>query len=56
VFGNAGADGAGQINIENGTVAEGNFTAEYHAFQISQAGDPGICEVYFIISSSMVKI
>ena len=55
--GNAGADGSGNINTENGTVVEGDFTAQYYVFQISQAGDdPGICEVYFLISSQSVSL
>ena len=53
VTGNPGSDGKGQIHIiNNGLILVGSFTIRYWSFQISDAGDANIGEIYFTISSA----
>ena len=55
VRGDAGADGRGDVSSQSGSVTLGLYTASYHVFQISGAGDPSIYEVYFTIVSPRVS-
>ena len=55
MFGNAGADGAGNITLYEGTIRQNNFVCEYYVFQIGATQDPSICEVYALFYSEEVK-
>ena len=52
----AGADGSGNVTVENGVMFEGSFVAQYESVQVSGASDPSICEVFFVISSLQVRM
>ncbi|CAK8696819.1 uncharacterized protein LOC143468938 [Clavelina lepadiformis] len=52
---NYGADGKGVAQTyENTMITEGKLTAVYTAFNVFNASDPSICEVYFYIYSKQV--
>ncbi|XP_076803186.1 uncharacterized protein LOC143447129 [Clavelina lepadiformis] len=51
VSGNAGSDGYGFVSTYSGNFTTGSFVLQYEVFQISNATDPSICEVYFVLSS-----
>ena len=55
VHGNAGADGRGSITRYNGSFVEGNHRGIYYVFQIGDAGDPSICEVYSLFYNGEVE-
>jgi len=46
VSGNAGADGSGNVHIFRGNITDANCTLHYDVFELSNAGDPSICEVF----------
>jgi len=54
-MGNAGADGAGFVTRYKGSISKEKFTIDYLVFQISNASDPTLCEVYFLLHSEEVR-
>ncbi|XP_076800888.1 uncharacterized protein LOC143445575 isoform X1 [Clavelina lepadiformis] len=52
VTGEAGADGRGRIDLQNGTFSMKGISTSYQVFQISNAGDPSIVNLHFYMKSS----
>ena len=55
VVGNPGSDGSGRTSIFHGRISSGDFVLEYSVFQIFEAGDASICELYFSVYNSVVS-
>lgn len=54
MVGDIGVDRPGRTTRFDHNFTANDIQVRYHVFQISEAGDPSICEVYFTFSNRKV--